>query len=84
MMNYYRSSEWRRDRLYDLALHNAVKASDVLFQVWEKNMPKIISTGLNIKPKAHFKVLVYFPPVIVMPLSQIAKIKLASQIRYTD
>lgn len=30
-MNYYRSSEWRRDRLYDLALHNAVKASDVMF-----------------------------------------------------
>lgn len=56
-------------------------------------MPKIISTGLNIKPKAHFKVLVYFPSVIVMPLSQFAKfrrlrtlavIKLASQIPYTD
>ena len=30
-MNYFRSSEWRLDRLYDLALHNAVKASDVMF-----------------------------------------------------
>ena len=70
----------------DLFPHKKVK-----FAIWwhvllslGKNMPKIISTGLNIKPKAHFKVLVYFPSVIVMPLSQIAKIKLASQIRYTD
>lgn len=52
-------------------------------------MPKIISTGLNVKPKAHFKVLVYFPAVIV-PAAQsnfsvkVAVIKLASQIPYTD
>lgn len=39
-MNYYRSSEWRRDRLYDLALHNAVKASDVMFCRFGKKYAK--------------------------------------------